>query len=60
MTLKDMARSMIIHSILQESHWREAIKTAAYILNSVQSKAVAKIPYELWIGQKSNLKHFHI
>ncbi|KAG8496840.1 hypothetical protein CXB51_008132 [Gossypium anomalum] len=59
-TLKDMVRSMIAHSTLPESLWGEALKTAAYILNRVPNKAVAKTPYELWTGQKTSLKHFHI
>ena len=59
-TLKDMVRSMIVHSTLPESLWGEALKTAAYILNRVPTKAVAKTPYELWTGRKPSLKHFHI
>ncbi|KAK7276201.1 hypothetical protein RIF29_17337 [Crotalaria pallida] len=59
-TLKDMVRSMISHSTLPESLWGEALKTAAYILNRVPTKAVAKTPYELWTGKKPSLKHFHI
>ena len=59
-TLKDMVRSMIAHSSLPESLWGEALKTAAYILNRVPSKAVAKTPYELWTGRKPSLKHLHI
>ena len=47
-TLKDMVRSMISHSVLPESLWGEAVKTAVYILNRVPSKAVVKTPYELW------------
>ena len=46
-TLKDMVRSMISHSTLLESLWGDALKTAAYILNRVLSKAVAKTTYEL-------------
>lgn len=42
--LKDMVRSMINHSSLPESFWGEALKTAAYILNRVPRKTVAKIP----------------
>jgi len=60
MTLKEMMRSMISHSTLQESLLREAIKTTAYILNRVLTKAAAKTPYELWTGRKPSLKHFHI
>ena len=59
-TLKDMVRSMICHSVLPDSLWGEALKTAAYILNRVPTKAVAKTPYELWTGRKPSLKHFHI
>lgn len=59
-TLKDMVRSMICHSTLPESLWGEALKTAAYILNRVPTKAAAKTPYELWIGRKPSLKHFHV
>jgi len=59
-TLKDMVRSMIYHSTLLESLWGEALKTAAYILNRVPTKATTKTPYELWIGRKLSLKHFHV
>lgn len=59
-TLKDMVRSMISHSTLPDSLWGEALKTAAYILNRVPTKATAKTPYELWTGKKPSLKHFHI
>nr|CAN61066.1 hypothetical protein VITISV_004412 [Vitis vinifera] len=59
-TLKDMVRSMISHSTLPEKLWGEALKTAAYILNRVPTKAAAKTPYELWTGRKPSLKHFHI
>ncbi|RVW52379.1 Retrovirus-related Pol polyprotein from transposon TNT 1-94 [Vitis vinifera] len=59
-TLKDMVRSMISHSTLPEKLWGEALKTTAYILNRVPTKAAAKTPYELWTGRKPSLKHFHI
>src|SRR3954465_11518152 len=59
-TLKDMMRSMISHSTLTESLWGEALKTAAYILNRVPTKAAAKTPYELWTGKRPSLNHFHI
>ena len=38
----------------------EVLKTAAYILNLVPTKAAAKTSYELWTGRKPSLKHFHI
>lgn len=59
-TLKDMGRSMICHSTLLESLWGETLKTAAYILNRVPTKETSKTPYELWIGRKPSLKHFHM
>ena len=59
-TLKGMVRSIISHSNLPISLWGEALKTAAYILNRVPTKATAKTPYELWTGKKPSLKHLHI
>ena len=59
-TLKDMIRSMICHSNLPKSLWGETLKTATYILNRVPTKAAAKTPYELWVGRKPSLKHFHV
>ena len=59
-TLKNMVKSMISHSSLPESLWGEALKTAAYILNRVPTKATAKTPYEVWTGRKPSLKHLRI
>lgn len=56
-TLMDMVRSMISQINLPEWLWREALKTAAYILNRVPSKAISKVPFELWTG-KPSLSHF--
>jgi len=58
--LKDMVRSMISHSTLLESLWREALKTAVDILSRVPSKAVNKTPYELQTNKRPSLKHLHI
>ena len=59
-TLKDMVRSMISHPSLPESLWREALKTAVYILNRVPSKVVSKTPYKLWTGKKPRIRHLYI
>ena len=59
-TLKDMVRSMISHSNFPISLLGEELKTAAYILNRVPTKVIAKTPYELWTGKKPSLKHLHI
>jgi hypothetical protein len=46
-TLMKIVRSMLSHTILSLSLWREALKAAAYILNSVPTKTANKTPYEL-------------
>lgn len=55
-----MVRSMVSHSSLLESLWGDALKTIIYIFNRVPSKAVTNTPYQLWIGKKPSLRHFHI
>ena len=59
-TLMEMVRSMISHTSLPLSLWGEALKTAAYILNRVPTKAANKTPYELWTGRKPSLQHLRI
>ncbi|CAH9098941.1 unnamed protein product, partial [Cuscuta epithymum] len=59
-TFKDMVRSMICHTTLPDSLWGEALKTAAYILNRVPTKATTKTPYEIWTGRKPSINHFHV
>lgn len=39
--------------------WDEALQTAN-ILNRVSSKSVHKPPFQLWIGKKPSITHFHI
>ena len=58
--LLDLVRYMLFNSSLPEFLWGEALKTATYILNQVPSKSVPKTPYELWLGKKSSLHHFHL
>jgi len=59
-TLMEMVRSMINYSNVPLSLWMYALKSAAYLLNRVPSKAVPKTPYELWTGRKPSLRHLHI
>ena len=59
-TLMDMVRSMLSNSNLPTSLWTEALKTAAYILNRVPTKAVPKSPFELWKGWKPSLRHMRV
>ena len=46
--LMDMVRSMLSYSIVPLSLWMHAIKTTAYLLNRVPSKADSTTSYELW------------
>ena len=59
-TLMDMVRSMRSNSKLPESLWTEALKTAVYILNRVPTKAVPKMPFELFKGWKPSLRHVRV
>ena len=55
-----MVRSMLSYSNVPLSLWTHALKTAAYLLNRVPSKAVSVTPYELWTGRKPSLRHLYV
>ena len=59
-TLLDMVWSMLSSSKLPKSLWTEALKTVAYILNRVPTKAVSKTPFEFFKGWKSSLRHIRV
>uniref|UniRef100_A0A803M5E7 Integrase catalytic domain-containing protein n=1 Tax=Chenopodium quinoa TaxID=63459 RepID=A0A803M5E7_CHEQI len=59
-TLIEMVRSMQSNATLPPSLWIEALKTPAYILNRVPSKAVSKTPFELFKGWKPSLRHMRV
>ena len=59
-TLMEMVRSMVNDSSVPVSLWMYALRTVAYILNRVPSKAVPKTPYELWTSRKPSLRHLHV
>ena len=59
-TLMGMVRSMMNSSSVLVSLWMYALRTAAYLLNRIPSKAVPKTPYELWTGRKPSLRHLHV
>ncbi|CAH9087631.1 unnamed protein product [Cuscuta europaea] len=59
-TLKDMIRSMICDTTLPDSLRGETLKTAAYILNRVPTKATTKTPYGIWTGKNPGINHFHV
>ena len=60
MTLLDMVCSKLSSSKLPKLLWSEALKTIAYILNRVPTKAVSKMPFELFKGWKPSLRHMSI
>lgn len=56
----DMVSSMLRNSSLSISLRMHALRTDMYILNKVPRKSVPKTPFELWIGRKPSLRHFHV
>ena len=56
-TILDMVLIMLSSSKQPKFLWNEALKTAAYILNRVPTKAVSKTPFELFKGWKPSLRH---
>ncbi|XP_027362514.1 serine carboxypeptidase-like 18 [Abrus precatorius] len=59
-TIIEMVKSMLSYSSVPMSLWMYVLKTAAYLLNRVPSKAIPKTPYELLTGKKPSLKHLHV
>ena len=59
-TLLDMVRSMRSNVKLPQFLWIDAHKMDAYKLNRVPTKAVSMIPFELFKGWKSSLRHIRI
>ena len=59
-TLLDMVRSMMGYTQLPAYLWGHALRTAAYLLNRVNTKAVKSTPYELWHSRKPTFKHIRI
>ena len=61
-TLVEAARSMLSHADLSNAYWAEAVATATYLHNRMVSVALksGKTPYQLWFGDKSDLKHLRV
>ena len=59
-TLLDMVRSMLASSKLPKSLWTKALKTTVYILNWVLTKAIEKMPFELFKSWKPSLRHMRV
>ena len=59
-TLMEMSRSMMTHSQLPLSFWGEALTTANYFLNKVNTKSKDLTPYEYWTGHKLDLSNLRV
>ena len=55
-----MVRSMMSRAGLPLYFWGFALETAAFTLNRVPTKSVAKTPYEIWTGRVPNLSFLRI
>ena len=55
-----MIRSMMSPTDLPFTFWGYALEIAAFTLNRVPSKAVEKIPYEMWTGKRPSLSFLKI
>lgn len=60
-SLVEMARSMLVHSEIDESFWTEAVRTAAYLRNRCATRTlIEKTPYEVWTNKKPTVSHLKI
>ena len=55
-----MVRSMMSQSGLPISFWGYALETTAFLLIRVPSKAVEKMPYEIWNNKNPSLSFLKI
>ena len=58
-TLFQMARCLLLQSELPKNLWNHALRTASYIRNRSYNKRMNCTPYELFTGNKPNLKSMH-
>lgn len=58
-TVVECARMMMQARNIELPLWAEAVNTAVYLLNRVSSNGNSdcKTPYELWMSEKSDVKH---
>jgi len=60
-TIVESARSMLFNTKLSRCLWAEAVNTAIYLLNRMQTTQTPNsTPYELWFGQKPTLNHVKV
>uniref|UniRef100_A0A1X7TKT5 Integrase catalytic domain-containing protein n=1 Tax=Amphimedon queenslandica TaxID=400682 RepID=A0A1X7TKT5_AMPQE len=58
----ESAGSMMYFAGLPNNYWGEAVVAAAYIRNSVPTRAFSErvSPYERWYSHRTDLKHFKV
>lgn len=59
-TLMEKARALLTDSKLERKMWGEAIFTATYLLNRRSTKMLSETPYEMWKGDKPNLRNLKL
>jgi transposase InsO family protein len=60
-TVREMARTMLMDSILTDIFWTQAVHTIVHIQNRLMlRKNTDKTPYELWKGRPTNVKDFRV
>ena len=55
-----MVRSMMSQTDLSTFFWGYTLEIAAFLLNRTPTKAVEKMPYEIWTGQKPIMSFLRI
>ena len=59
-TLMEMSRSMMTHSQFRLTFWGEALSTANYLLNRVNTNPKNLTPYEYWPSHKPDLSNLRV
>ena len=59
-TLMEMSRSMMTHSQFRLTFWGEALSTANYLLNRVNTNSKNLTPYEYWPSHKPDLSNLRV
>jgi len=59
--VQQIARSMMNEKNIGQTYWVETIHTAVHVLNKSHLRPQSdKIPYELWYGRPTSIKHFKV
>ena len=60
--LVETARSMLLHAVLSNAYWAEAVETVTYLGTHMVLTAfkAGETPYPIWYGKKPNLEHTRV